>query len=167
MKASRRVRAGGTLGHLLLIAVLALSVFAMHSTGHPDGSAHPGQSAHPGEPAHVNEPAHVSGSMHVSESVAFSGSAHSMNTASHATATATDAAPTGSQSSHEPAPTMDMQSLCVAILLGAWVLTALLMSAFARRHEEWAELLAQVAALARPRPPPRGPDLTRLSVLRL
>ncbi|MDT0568789.1 hypothetical protein RM704_15145 [Streptomyces sp. DSM 3412] len=166
MKASRRVRAGGTLGHLLLIAVLALSVFAMHSTGHPDESAHPG-----GESAHVNEPAHISGSMHVSESVPFSepvpfsGSAHSMNTAAHATAT--DAAPTGSQSSHEPAPTMDMQSLCVAILLGAWVLTALLMSAFARRHEEWAELLAQVAALARPRPPPRGPDLTRLSVLRL
>ncbi|QYX77034.1 hypothetical protein [Streptomyces akebiae] len=155
MKAIRRVRAGGTLGHLLLVAVLALSVFAMHSTGHPDESAHPGGSAH------------VSGSGHVSESVPVSGSAHSMSTASRATATATDAAPTGSRSSHEPAPTMDMQSLCVAILLGAWVLTALLTSAFTRRRKEWAELLAQVAALARPRPPPRGPDLTRLSVLRL
>lgn len=62
---------------------------------------------------------------------------------------------------------MDMQSLCVAILLGAWMLTALLKPAFTRRHEEWAELLAQVTAFARPRPPPRGPDLTRLSVLRL
>lgn len=153
MKASRRVRTGGTLGHLLLVAVLALSVFAMHSTGHPDESAHSGDSAH------------VSGSVPFSESVPFSGSAHSMSTVSRTTAT--DAAPTGSQSSHTPAPTMDMQSLCVAILLGAWVLTALLMSAFTRRHEEWAELLAQVAALARPRPPPRGPDLTRLSVLRL
>jgi hypothetical protein len=62
---------------------------------------------------------------------------------------------------------MDMQSLCVAILLAAWVLTALRKSASTRRHEEWKALLAQVAAIARPRPPPRGPDLTRLSVLRL
>ncbi|MDX3640398.1 DUF6153 family protein [Streptomyces sp. MB09-02B] len=129
MQVSRRVRAGGPLGHLLLAAVLALSVFAMHSTGHPGESA------------------------------------HSMDTASHATTTDTTAP--GPKSSHEPAPTMDMQSLCVAILLGAWVLTVLLTSAFTRRHEEWAELLAQVAAIARPRPPPRGPDLTRLSVLRL
>ena len=135
MQVSRRVRAGGTLGRLLLVAVLALGVLAMHSTGHP------------GEPAHA------------------------MSTASHSTA-ATDTADahtagSGPRSSHEPAPTMDMQSLCVAILLGAWVLTALLAPAFTRRHEEWAELLAQVAAFTRPRPPPRGPDLTRLSVLRL
>ncbi|MCC9705057.1 DUF6153 family protein [Streptomyces sp. MNU76] len=154
MKLSRRVRAGGPLGHLLLVAVLAFGVFAMHSTGHPGESA------------------------------------HSMGTASHAAATHTTApgpgpsstapgpgpsstAPgwggrlPGPSSSHEPATTMDMQSLCVAILLAAWVLTALLKSAFTRRHEEWAALLAQVAAIARPRPPPRGPDLTRLSVLRL
>ncbi|WNZ08140.1 hypothetical protein [Streptomyces sp. 11x1] len=140
MKLSRRVRAGGPLGHLLLVAVLAFSVFAMHSTGHP------------GEPA------------------------HSVDAASHATATHTTArgpgpsstAPgPGLSSSHEPATTMDMQSLCVTILLGAWALTVLLKSAFTRRHEEWAALLAQVAAIARPCPPPRGPDLTRLSVLRL
>ena len=131
MKLSRRVRAGGPLGHLLLVAVLAFSVFAMHSTGHPGESA------------------------------------HSMGTASHATAAHMTAPGPGPSSSHEPATTMDTQSLCVAILLGAWVLTALLKSAFTRRHEEWAAALAQVAAIARPRPPPRGPDLTRLSVLRL
>ncbi|MFF7391247.1 DUF6153 family protein [Streptomyces scabiei] len=140
MKLSRRVRAGGPLGLLLLVAVLAFSVFAMHSTGHPGESA------------------------------------HSMGAASHATATHTTAPgpePSstargpGPSSSHEPATAMDMRSLCVAILLGAWVLTALLKSAFARRHEEWSAFLTQVSAIARPRPPPRGPDLTRLSVLRL
>ncbi|WP_371584006.1 hypothetical protein [Streptomyces sp. NBC_01314] len=72
-----------------------------------------------------------------------------------------------STSSHGPAMPMNVLSLCVAVLLGAWVLTALLRSALAR-HQEWpARLLAQVAVVARPDPPPRGPDLTRLSVLRL
>ena len=138
MQVSRRVRAGGTLGRLLLVAVLALGVFAMHSTGHPGEST------------------------------------HTMSTVSHTTATShTRATPdtrtTGAEprSSHAPAPTMDTQSLCVAILLGTWVLTALLKSAFTRRHEEGADLLVRAATTARPRPPPRGPDLTRLSVLRL
>ncbi|GAA3086615.1 hypothetical protein GCM10017562_65890 [Streptomyces roseofulvus] len=30
-------RAGGALAHLLLVVVLALGVFMMHSTGHPEG----------------------------------------------------------------------------------------------------------------------------------
>ena len=38
--ASRTVRAGGALGHLLLVAVLALGVFAMHGMGHPRESSH-------------------------------------------------------------------------------------------------------------------------------
>lgn len=139
MTVSRRARTGGLLGHLLLVAVLALSVFAMHSTGHP------GQSAHSTSVA-----AHTTAPDTTAPDTAVSG-----------------AEPSQADSSHEPAPAMDMQSLCVAILLSAWALTALLTSAFSRRHAEWAELLAQVAAFARPRPPPRGPDLTRLSVLRL
>lgn len=147
MKASRYVRAGGACGHLLLVVVLALGIFTMHTLGHPNTS-------------------HDS----------------AMNTASHATTMDTDAAsnPAGTESgmgshttdpagpsTHQPAMSMDMLSLCLAVLFGAWLLAALLRSAFAR-HEEWlAELLAQVAAVLRPNPPPRGPDLTLLSVLRL
>ncbi|GCB44007.1 DUF6153 family protein [Streptomyces sp. NL15-2K] len=153
MTASRHVRTGGALGHLLLVVVLALGVFTMHTLGHPDSS-------------------HDSAT----------------NTASHATAmdaTAADHTPMSSpadteagmsshttdprdpSSSHEPGAAMDMLSLCLAVLFGAWVLAALLRSAFARYGERPAELLAQVAAVLRPSPPPRGPDLTRLSVLRL
>ncbi|WP_330302233.1 MULTISPECIES: hypothetical protein [unclassified Streptomyces] len=38
---SRNVRTGAALGHLLLVVVLALGVFVMHTVGHPDGSAGP------------------------------------------------------------------------------------------------------------------------------
>ncbi|MDX3670786.1 DUF6153 family protein [Streptomyces europaeiscabiei] len=153
MKVGWRARAGGALGRLLLVVMLALGVFAMHSTGHPSESAH-----------------------------------SIMSTASHSTATDTTASahdpmspPAGrvtggqaavaseseSASSHQPAMAMDMLALCVAVLLGTWVLTALLKSALAR-HQGWpALLLAQVAAVSRPNRPPRGPDPTRLSVLRL
>jgi hypothetical protein len=55
----------------------------------------------------------------------------------------------------------------MAVLFGAWVITALLASAFARRREGSAGLLAMIVGVPRPDRPPRGPDLTRLSVLRL
>ncbi|MFA3878394.1 DUF6153 family protein [Streptomyces tendae] len=75
--------------------------------------------------------------------------------------------PTDSSPAHDPGAAMDMLSLCVAVLFSAWMLVTLLKSAFAR-HREWlARLLAQVAAVLRPNPPPRCPDLTQLSVLRL
>ncbi len=130
MRASRYVRAGGALGQLLLVVLLAVGVFVMHTLGHPEDSSHSG-------------------------------------TASHASAMTHEASETThSSSTHEPAMPMDMASLCVAVLVGTWVLAALLKSAFTR-HGEWlARLLAQVAAVLRPNPPPRGPDLTQLSVLR-
>jgi hypothetical protein len=156
MRASRYVRAGGALGHLLLVVVLALGVFAMHSMGHPDDSSGSamGTASHAGRvqedaPAASHEPMSVL-------AVADTGMP------GHTT---TD--PVDSSSTHEPGMAMDMTSLCVAVLFGAWVLATLLRSAFAR-HQEWlAKLLGQVAAVLRPNPPPRGPDLTRLSVLRL
>ncbi|MEW1905804.1 MULTISPECIES: DUF6153 family protein [unclassified Streptomyces] len=37
-RAERRRRAGGALTHLLLVVVLALGVFLMHTMGHPEGS---------------------------------------------------------------------------------------------------------------------------------
>ncbi|OQD53969.1 hypothetical protein BM536_017705 [Streptomyces phaeoluteigriseus] len=153
MKASRNARAGGALGHLLLVVLLALGVFAMHGVGHPSESAHDAgmsttsSSAMPGAAA----PGHMPRS-----------APHGMAVGGHATDDKPD-----SSSTHEPAMAMDMLSLCVAVLFGACALTALVRSALTRRQEWSAGLLAQVAAVARPNPPPRGPDLTRLSVLRL
>ncbi|MGW0599081.1 DUF305 domain-containing protein [Streptomyces sp. NPDC002776] len=67
--------------------------------------------------------------------------------------------PDGS-STHEPAVPMDPMSLCVVVLFGALVLAALPKAASARARDRAARLLTQVAAVERPRPPPRGPDLT-------
>ncbi|MBA2811029.1 hypothetical protein E0500_027420 [Streptomyces sp. KM273126] len=159
MKASTYVRAGGALGHLLLVVVLALGVFAMHSMGHPQDSS--GSATSTASHATTMDPA---------------AKAHAPRSAPPAPGTGADRhvtdpadpshAPT-TQTTHQPAMAMDMLSLCVAVLFGAWVLAALLRSAFARDQDRPAELLAQVAAAIRPSPPPRRPDLARLSVLRL
>ncbi|MET7443230.1 DUF6153 family protein [Streptomyces sp. NPDC004082] len=157
MRARRQVRAAGAMGHLLLVVVLALGVFVMHTVGHPRESSHATMStvshtqamradtSHTADPGHGNEPAATGG---VLDDAGL-------------------AATSASSSSHEPAMAMDMLSLCMAVLFGAWVITALLASAFARRRERSAGLLARIVGVPRPDPPPRGPDLTRLSVLRL
>ncbi|MGW5590535.1 DUF6153 family protein [Streptomyces sp. NPDC003857] len=152
MHASKHVRTTGAFGHLLLVVVLALGVFLMHTVGHPHDSSSAGMST---------------------------GSHSSMNTMSEgrlphqstAAAPADDARkaknPEHTASTHKRPMTMDMLSLCVGVLLGAWALAALVRSAFAR-HPDWlTTLLAQAPVVERPNPPPRGPDLTRLSVLRL
>lgn len=151
MKVSRYVRAGGALGHLLLVVVLALGIFAMHSMGHPSQSS--GSVMSTASHTTVMDPA-VSGHDLMDSPAGQGGDAHVTSAA-------------GSTSSHEPAMAMDMLSLCVAVLFGVWVLAGLLRSAFAR-HQEWlAQFLARIAAVLRADPPPRGPDLTALSVLRL
>ncbi|MGW0841527.1 DUF6153 family protein [Streptomyces sp. NPDC002787] len=151
MRVGWYVRAGGALGHLLLVAVLALGVFAMHGMGHPSDSAHSTLSTAPHSAATGG-----TASGHDARSVpgdrAVGGHAPDMS----------DSTPSPGSSM-----AMDMESLCVAVLFGAWVVIALSKSA-PSRHQEWlTRLLAQVAAVARPEPPPNGPDLTRLSVLRL
>lgn len=147
MTASPYVRTGGALGHLLLVVVLALGIFAMHSTGHPDESPGSAMStASHASPMDAGAAADV-----VMDAPASMSPDHSAD----------------SSSAHQPAMSMDMASLCVAVLFGAWAVAALLKSAFAR-HREWlARLLAQVTVATRPHPPPRSPDLTQLSVLRL
>ncbi|MEU0042747.1 DUF6153 family protein [Streptomyces werraensis] len=147
------MRAGGALGHLLLIVVLALGVFAMHSMGHSDDSSGSAMSA-----------ASHSSTMEMDRAA----TAHDDSTGDPASALAAHASdPESASSPHQPPMTMDMLSLCVAVLLAAFVFAALLRTAFAR-HREWlADLLAQVTAVLRPDPPPRRPDLTQLSVLRL
>ncbi|MFF5159121.1 hypothetical protein ACFY3N_23370 [Streptomyces sp. NPDC000348] len=149
---SRYVRTGGALGPLLLVVVLAFGVFVMHTVGHPT-------------PSHAVETGPVS---HMSAPTAHSASATHRDAADPAPAESKHAAaPERAPSTGMPVTAMDMLSLCLAVLLAAWVLTALVRSALAR-HPDWlAHLRAQVAAVFHPNPPPRGPDLTRLSVLRL
>ncbi|MFH9738868.1 hypothetical protein ACH4MA_14350 [Streptomyces roseolus] len=60
-----------------------------------------------------------------------------------------------------------MTTLCVAVLAG-WLLTGLVRAALGRRPDWLFLLLARLApALAPHAPPPRPPDLARLSVLRI
>ncbi|MER8219875.1 DUF6153 family protein [Streptomyces sp. NPDC094143] len=141
MAVSRYVRTSGALGHLLLVVVLAFGVFVMHTVGHPTE-------------------AHGSGTGHAT--VREQPAAHSSEDSPHA-------APADHPASTDlPVGTGDMTSLCVAVLLAAWVLTALARSALARDPDGRTRLRARALAAWRPGPPPpRGPDLTRLSVLRL
>jgi hypothetical protein len=152
MNVSRNVRKGGALGHLLLVVVLALGVFVMHTVGHPGDSSAAGMSA----------------SSHASAATTLAApAAHEPAKAVASMDRNQAAAVEHSSSPHMPVTGMDMMSLCLAVLLGAWVLAALVRSALSR-HPDWlAHLLAQAPVLLRPDPPPRGPDLTQLSVLRL
>ncbi|MDX3519951.1 hypothetical protein [Streptomyces scabiei] len=157
MPAGRCVRAGGALGQLLLVAVLALGVFAMHGTGHPAEPAH--STTGRASAMDATDPSGASGA---------SGAHHGPTGSSVGGATGGHGAGASEpSSSHGPVMAMDMLSLCVAVLLGGWMLSALLASALTRCRTWSARLLARVAAAARPDPPPRGPDPTRLSVLRL
>lgn len=158
MRAGRCVRAGGALGQLLLVAVLALGVFAMHGMGHPAESAH--STTGRASAMAATDPSGAAGAAVAHHGP--TGSAVGGTTGGHGVADAPDPS-----SSHGPAMAMDTLSLCVAVLLGGWVLSALLASACTRCRTWSARLLARVAAAARPGPPPRGPDPTRLSVLRL
>ncbi|MGW7099526.1 DUF6153 family protein [Streptomyces sp. NPDC054838] len=129
---SRSGRAAGAWGQLLLIVVLALGVFVMHTTGHPDSpSAH--QTAHP--------------SAHAPAAMAASGPDRGDRAAPHA-------------------PGMDMASLCLAVL-GAAVLLVLVRAALRRCTEGPANRRAGAVTCLVPRPPPRAPDLTLLSILRI
>ncbi|MFG2169766.1 hypothetical protein ACGFMO_00060 [Streptomyces niveus] len=136
-------RVGSALGRLLLIVVLALGVFAMHTVGHPDESyaseSGAGAMAHASdEPPPPPEP---------------------------------EPAPTHPSAADEPVMgmdgmSMDMASLCLAVL-STWALAALLLAAFARRAGLFMDPLAGLRVAPRPNPPPRTPELTLLSVLRI
>ncbi|MGW4034488.1 hypothetical protein ACWEFL_35210 [Streptomyces sp. NPDC004838] len=180
MSASRRIRAVGAWWHLLFV-VLALGVFAMHTVGHPDsgsGTAHPGSASDtaPAAPAHAS--AMGTGTASPEASAASSPSmtppAAGRAAAGGDVRAADGVVATGREASAEhdmpasPASgmAMDMVSLCVAVL-GAWILARLLRSALGRRTEWLVLLRAGALAALRPNPPPRGPDLIRLSILRI
>ncbi|WP_405675713.1 DUF6153 family protein [Streptomyces sp. NBC_01511] len=145
MDASGYGRVGSAVARLLLVVVLALGVFAMHTVGHPDEAY--GATAGPGAGA---------GSM------------------AHASA---EPAPPPDKALPHPAPAdgpfvgldgmgMDMASLCVAVLT-TWAFVTLLLSALARRPGRLTDRLAGGSVTPRSNSPPRTPELTLLSVLRI
>lgn len=151
-RAERGERAGGALGHLLLVVVLALGVFLMHSVGHPEGSGG-GMDAASG--SHHSAPA----------------AHHGMGSDARPDGGNSDARPHGgsrdSDARHAPGTGMDMTTLCVAVL-GAWLFAGLVRAALGRRPDWLTLLLARLTPALGPHAPPRRPpDLAQLSVLRI
>ncbi|WP_329558060.1 hypothetical protein OG711_01030 [Streptomyces uncialis] len=230
MRIGRTLRTAGAWGHLLLVAVLALGVFMMHTVGHQespsgtalDSTAHgappgadPPSTAGHGSPgaatltgaapmaadpatawrtvawqaapdAATSDPA-TSG--HAASGQAAPGPAASAQagpgqaalgpaalgpaagSASSYADRAAAAVPAVSGEhdeapSHDTGMAMDMASLCVAVL-AAWLLAALLRAALSRRTEWLVRLRAGALRRSLPQPPPSGPDLIRLSILRI
>ncbi|MFI8825349.1 hypothetical protein [Streptomyces sp. NPDC053431] len=151
-----RTRAGGALAHLLLVVVLALGVFVMHSVGHPEGSSGSG----------THGTAHVAAATGHSPTGSSSTDASLTGTPGHAHHG--DAGDHRKAAPHDPGGTgMDMTTLCVAVL-GAWLLVALVRAALARRPDRTTPFLAGLLpALGPNAPPPRPPDLAQLSILRI
>ncbi|AGP52734.1 hypothetical protein [Streptomyces rapamycinicus] len=174
------MRADGVLPRLLLVVVLALGAFVMHTLGHPDGGSGSGMTHSarhaPGEmrPAAYNgDPAAYNGDPRV-----YSGDPGPYGGGTAATGTgpqwAAPAPPAGAAHAPaapetkpcEPMTGMDMASLCVAVL-GVWVLGALLRAVLTRRSGPPLRIPVVAPVVARPDPPSPGPDLTALSVLRI
>ncbi|MFC8094860.1 hypothetical protein [Streptomyces sp. NPDC057301] len=149
------MRAGGAFGYLLLVVMLTLGVFAMHTMGHPEESSGHGMSG--------TTPA-VAGAHHdgmAREAAAAEAPAQSEAMAEHGTAALAATMPV-----HEMPSGMDVMSVCVAVLT-VWLLGLFLHAAVAGRQERLTALLARSMALARPSIPPPRPLLSRLSVLRI
>ncbi|WP_405823146.1 DUF6153 family protein [Streptomyces sp. NBC_00838] len=137
---SSRNRRGSTTGaRLLLVAVLAVGLFAMHTLGHPDEAYGPG----------ADPMTHASAEAAPSPGRPLP-----------------HPAPAGEQVMGMDGMGMDMASLCVAVL-GTWALSAPLPTASARRPGALTGALAGLAVEPRPNSPPRTPDLASLSVLRI
>ncbi|MBI0294980.1 hypothetical protein JBE04_10935 [Streptomyces sp. PRKS01-29] len=164
------MRADGVLPRLLLVVVLVLGVFVMHTLGHPGGGPGSGM---------THSARHASGEMRSAPyggdpapyGAGHGGGAAATGSGPLRAAPAPSAEPGRAPAApetkpHEPMTGMDMASLCVAVL-GVWVLGALLCAALARRSGPPLGLPVAAAAVARPDPPSRGPDLAALSVLRI
>ena len=151
-----RLRAGGAFGYLLLVVVLALGVFAMHTMGHPDVSSGHGVSG--------TSPAVAGGHQDgmAQKATAVEPLAQPEAMVEHGTAASAGKSPV-----HGLPSGMDLMSVCLAVLT-VWLLGLFLRAAVARRQERSTALLARSVALARPSiPPPRPPLLAQLSVLRI
>ncbi|MFD8339372.1 hypothetical protein ACFV42_43175 [Streptomyces solisilvae] len=170
----RSMRAGGVLPRLLLVVVLALGVFVMHTLGHPDGGSGSGMSHSAHRASAEMRPAPYggdhgggtdgTGGMGGGATAATGSGPQRVAPAPHAEARHAPDAP--ETKPRDPMTGMDMASLCVAVL-GVWVLGALLRVVSARRSGPPPGLPVTAAATARLDPPSCGPDLTALSVLRI
>jgi hypothetical protein len=145
---SGRLRTGGAFGYLLLVVMLTLGVFAMHTMGHPEDPSGHGMS---GVPAAVG--AHQDGM--------GQRAAAPEPSAEHGTAASAAKSPV-----HELPGGMDPMSVCLAVLT-AGLLGLFLHALVVRRQERLTALLARSMALARPVTPPPRPLLSELSVLRI
>ncbi|WP_455682024.1 DUF6153 family protein [Streptomyces violaceus] len=154
MSMSGRLRAGGAFGYLLLVVMLTLGVFAMHTMGHPEDSSGHGMSGAIPAVAGVHQDG-------MAQKAASEPSAEPEVTAEHGTA----ASPTESPV-HELPSGMDPMSVCLAVLT-VWLLGLFLHALVGRRQEPLTALLARSMALARPGTPPPRPLLSQLSVLRI
>ncbi|MFD8157340.1 hypothetical protein [Streptomyces malaysiensis] len=185
----RSMRAGGVLPRLLLVVVLALGVFVMHTLGHPDGGSGSGMSHSAHRASAEMRPAPYggdhgggtggTGGMGGGATAATGSGPQRVAAAPYAEAPyapvpyaeiphaeARHAPDAPETKPRDPMTGMDMASLCVAVL-GVWVLGALLRVVSARRSGPPPGLPVTAAATARLDPPSCGPDLTALSVLRI
>ncbi|MFH8569942.1 hypothetical protein [Streptomyces sp. NPDC017993] len=159
-RVGRRVGSGGA-AHLLIVVALALGVLVMHGLGHPtapEASAGTG-----GTPRHtaMTERQQMPSGLHEEVGPLSGAPAHS------GTTVASDAAPDSGRHSGHPGPSMDMTSLCLAVL-GLWMLGVLFGGLLSRARDRSLCSLARFLAGLRPKlPPPRAPDLLQLSVLRI
>jgi hypothetical protein len=152
---SGRLRAGGAFGYLLLVVMLTLGVFAMHTMGHPEESSGHGMSAA------VPAAAGAAGVHHDAMAQNASAPAGLEVTDGHGTEASAAESPV-----HEPPGGMDPMSVCLAVLT-VWLLVLFLRALVVRRQERLTALLARSRALARPGAPPPRPLLSQLSVLRI
>ncbi|MDN0199951.1 hypothetical protein [Streptomyces sp. S.PNR 29] len=152
---SGRLRAGGAFGYLLLVVMLTLGVFAMHTMGHPEESSGHGMSGTMPAVAGTHQDGVAQ------EAPAPVPPARSEVMAEHGTGASAATLPV-----HELPSGMDLMSVCVAVLT-VWLLGLFLRAAVAGRQERLTALLARSMALARPDTPPPRPLLSQLSVLRI
>ncbi|WP_190200022.1 hypothetical protein [Streptomyces djakartensis] len=153
LRVSSRLRVGGALGYLLLVAALTFGVFAMHTMGHPEHSSGSGTGGAP----------HTVAGTHQGETAPGAAETR-IPTDPVAMADYGAVAPT-EPTADGPLPGMDVLSVCVAVLTG-WLLW-LFLGAAARRMERLTALLARAMAVLRPLQPPPRPLLAQLSVLRI
>ncbi|MEU6183276.1 DUF6153 family protein [Streptomyces coeruleorubidus] len=147
---SGRLRAGGAFGYLLLVAMLTLGVFAMHTMGHPEESH-----------GHGTTGAVVSAEGARHDSMAQNAAPLDDHEPEHGTAASAAKSPV-----HEIPGGMDPMSVCLAVLT-AWLLGLFLHVLVVRRQERLTALLARSMALARSGTPAPRPLLSQLSVLRI
>ncbi|MER8041372.1 hypothetical protein [Streptomyces sp. NPDC094032] len=172
-------RAGGALAHLLLVVVLALGVFVMHSVGHPEGSSGADGMSGTSGTSGMDTTAVASDMAAASGTAAASVTAMSAEPLPHGSppppatpphhegsSPGTTAYAATHGSTHGSGTGMDMTTLCVAVL-GVWLLAALLRAALGRRADGTAPLLARLLPFLGPNAPPRPPDLAQLSILRI